>query len=236
MYFWKCWRDYRAAFFVFLSLIGLWSLVGFAILSDVGGWISRREFPEVWYASARGLLIGQVGFVFLAAFALGSSSIGDDFSKGIMPFLLTRPRSRAYLLGVNWAAGAAVLLTLTAVSQVVFRLAMGLAPRTQNPANFSWRGVAVSILMPFLFYSLTFFFTLAFKSGKNGSGAALLLVIAYMLVAIWFSLMAGIRWPYSPGPGHEWWTDYPVQEAALLLAFSSALLFAANQVFSRQEL
>jgi len=236
MYFWKCWRDTRGAFYVFLILVLLMGIAGLAILSDVGGWTSRRAFPGSWYETARLLIATPLGFVYLAPFILGAVTLGEEYAKGTLPFLLTRPRQRSSLVWMSWLVGA------TALGILVFLSLAFLFGSPGPPAYplgefgfFVWRESLLTFLVPLFFYSLTFFMTMLFKSGHHGSGAALLITVAYLAMATWLSVSFEIRLPYAPGSFARYWNHFPWEEMAGWLTASTALVWMSRVLFERRE-
>ncbi len=236
MYIWKCWRDSRGAFLVFLILICVWGLAGTAILANIGGWTSRRATPVIWYEFAHILIATQVVFAFFSAFALGASTLGDDHAKGALPFLLTRPRSRASMCWQSWLVGAVALEILVLIALGWFRFTPGFArfPRHPDSPVYSDRALLMILITLFL-YSLTFFFTLLLKNGRYGAGMVLLLVIAYMTVGILLTVSFDFGLPYVPGPRPRAFQGPLWPEISIWLSASFLLATGSQLVFARQE-
>ncbi|HEY2548792.1 MAG TPA: hypothetical protein VGI46_22135 [Candidatus Acidoferrum sp.] len=106
MYFWKCWRDTRSFFVVFLIIA--------AIVMPVSAMVSLgTHLVEDFGLSA---FLGTFGLV-LTAVALGLGAIGasHEFAENTAHFLFTKPRSRAYFVWAGWAVGFAELLAVAAI-------------------------------------------------------------------------------------------------------------------------
>lgn len=236
MYLWKCWRDTRATFFVFLALILVMGAAGATIVNDVGGWTSRRAVPAAWHETGLLLFIAPSSFVYLSAFLLGAVTLGDEYSKGTLPFLLTRPRQRQSLVWGNWLWGALTLEFLVFLSLALY-FASPAPPAYPRGGSgfFAWRLSLLMLLVPLLLYSLTFFLTMLFRSGRYGSGAALLMAVGYLALAMWLSLFFDIQLPYAPGPRARYWSHFPWGEMASWLLTSLALVWISRTIFVRRE-
>src|SRR5512140_3312309 len=133
MYFWKCWRDTRARFFVMV-------LVGAAVAIGIGQgdhleWARQLNAyrglppPEVvrtfWLAAIESLLTLGGFFAVMTGTLLGVGGIGEEFERGTALFLLSRARSRRYfvwtsaLLGSLQALAFAGLFVLSAFGSLL---------------------------------------------------------------------------------------------------------------------
>jgi ABC-type transport system involved in multi-copper enzyme maturation permease subunit len=126
-----------------------------------------------------GTLIGG-----LAALGLGSSSLGEDWDRGSMEFLLTRPRSRGYFIWTAWAVGMAELFVLAATSVSVATTALyfqtGYAPSfwllTMGAPLFAILALA---------YGITLFFSALARSGRRGLTVGLGIAVACFVISTW---------------------------------------------------
>jgi ABC-type transport system involved in multi-copper enzyme maturation permease subunit len=121
MYIWKCWRDTRVSFFVYLMLSASLTLLWFA---GIRQWlrsapINVSPLESLWFE----IVTGAVAFGSLLApvigLTLGSRNIGTDLAKGSGDFLITRPRSRKYFIWAGWGVGIAEILTVLLVTGLV---------------------------------------------------------------------------------------------------------------------
>src|SRR5579863_7875318 len=110
MYFWKCWRDTRSFFIVFLIIaavimpVAAVVCVGTGLLENFGSEAFRSTFEIITL------------FVALALGALGAS---EQFAGSTVHFLFTKPRSRAYFVWAGWVVGFVQLLTVDVVNLAV---------------------------------------------------------------------------------------------------------------------
>lgn len=114
MYFWKCWRDTRVAFFAYLACSSIAMLLWFPVMRYG---LSQRSIAVAPLDSLLFLSLG--GGIAFASFGapllgliLGSRSIGTDLFKGNADFLLTRPRSRAHFIWIAWSVGIVEILAV----------------------------------------------------------------------------------------------------------------------------
>src|SRR5580704_15743818 len=89
MYLWKCWRDTRILFFVWIAAAMLFA--------DPYHWNDRFEL----YGLATASLMGGV---------LLSWASYEGFRPDTYPFVFTRPRSRGYFVWMAWLVAGAELV------------------------------------------------------------------------------------------------------------------------------
>jgi ABC-type transport system involved in multi-copper enzyme maturation permease subunit len=107
MYVWKCWRDTRSFFIVFLIIAAI--VMPVAAVVCVGTHLVE-DFGTSAFSTTFGLI--------LTAVALGLGALGaiHEFAEKTAHFLFTKPRSRAYFIWVGWAVGFAELLAVATVN------------------------------------------------------------------------------------------------------------------------
>jgi ABC-type transport system involved in multi-copper enzyme maturation permease subunit len=199
MYLWKCWRDNRFRFIVFLIL-----MVAFAWLVHMQVLLQNKIMrftlsvdPELAREYWRDLSeqIGT-GFFFPCLFtmALGSSGVGDEYARGTAEFLLTRPRSRRYFIWVSWFTGALEVLTIV----LTFVLLAFLAAIYVTRILYTWRFL-VMVVPIFLFamvaYGVIGLMTALQRSGRKGYATGLGLLVLYVLVYDVLQLRWGFHVP-----------------------------------------
>jgi hypothetical protein len=107
MYFWKCWRDTRSFFIVFLIIAAIVMpvaavvCVGTGLLENFGSEAFRSTFEII---------------TLFAALALGALGASEQFAGSTVHFLFTKPRSRAYFVWTGWVVGCAQLLAIDIVN------------------------------------------------------------------------------------------------------------------------
>ncbi len=236
MYLWKCWRDARSPFFLFLGLVVCFGLPATVVLRDLGGWTSARDFPAGWYEAARTLAVAPLGFIYLAAFLLGGATFGEEYTEGTLPFLLTRPRSRSSLVWINWLTGALLLEALVTLALAFYHGNPSPPGYPRGPLDaFDYRRIFLSLLVPLFLFTLTFFFTILLRSPRNGIGAAMLATFGYMAVSQWLSLSYNIRLPYAPEPFVIHLNGFPWGEMTAWLTASLAVVGFSQRVIVLRE-
>lgn len=228
MYFWKCWRDTRSFFIVFLIIASI--VMPVAAVVCVGTHLVE-DFGTTAFSNTFGLI--------LMAVALGLGSIGaiHEFAENTAHFLFTKPRSRAYFVWVGWAVGFAELLAIATVNFIAGWAT--LSHYSKNPSHSALYGSmnAQAFLDPLVFclwaYCLTYSLTVLLRNGLKGLGASMGILFGFPLFA------AAIRW--------RWHIDLPFPPLpirSLPLAISNiiwvlvAMLFvlAAQLVVERTEI
>jgi ABC-type transport system involved in multi-copper enzyme maturation permease subunit len=102
MYLWKCWRDTRLSFFIYLTLSVAAALFWLVAANPHTHKIAMKASPSetLWLLFVVGAVIFGAIFAGAIGITLGSRNIGADLATGSAEFLLTRPRSRQYFV---WA-------------------------------------------------------------------------------------------------------------------------------------
>jgi ABC-type transport system involved in multi-copper enzyme maturation permease subunit len=178
MYFWKCWRETRVSFYVFLIIAVtlaalLWKFLDFTMSSLP----ADRVFAPAWVM----LLIAFSALVSLAGMSFGATGIGEEFAHNTASFLLTKPRSIRYFVWTAWVANAAQLLALAGAMMLV------------GVSILSWRyhgmltgrlvlGVMPGLILTFLIFGMTYLLGVLQKSGRNGFQSSLGVVIVFPII------------------------------------------------------
>ena len=197
MYFWKCWRDTRGSFFIFLGALLAAGAYGAYVKFDPVGWIAAKPLESrlLWQSLATALLDTTVLTVPLAGgLFLGALGVGFEFEKGTAGFLLTRPRTRRYFLWTSWGLGAAQIVVLVLVG-CLFRLAgLGLRP-VKGPGDFFRILVAFCTLALFC-YTVTYLMTTLARNSRNGTALAIAVFVGYEGLWAWLRFWHGINIPF----------------------------------------
>jgi hypothetical protein len=191
MYVWKCWRDTRSFFIVFLIIAAI--VMPVAAVVCVGTHLVE-DFGTSAFSTTFGLI--------LTAVALGLGALGaiHEFAEKTAHFLFTKPRSRAYFIWVGWAVGFAELL---AVATVNFLTGWAtLSHYSKNPFHSTLNGsmTTENFLDALIFcvwaYCLTYSLTVLLRNGLKGLGASMGILFGLPYFA------AAVRW--------RWHIDLPL--------------------------
>jgi hypothetical protein len=183
MYFWKCWRDTRSFFVVFLIIAAI--VMPVAAVVSLGTHLVEDFGPSA-FLDTFGLILMAV------ALGLGAIGASHEFAENTAHFLFTKPRSRAYFVWVGWAVGFAELLAVAAVNILVGWAT--LSHYGKNPLHSTVLGSMKtvqlgSILIYGLYiYCLTYSLTTVLRNGLRGIGASLAIIVGLPYIAI------AIRW------------------------------------------
>jgi len=235
MYAWKYWRDTRARFLTFTVLwLGIAVMLVFLTLwthTRSGHWWRpvppKAGFYPVWTQVMLGIATCGGMMAALAGFFLGGSGAGEEFERGTLPFLATRPWPRHYFVWTGWAVGAGELLVLLAAGMGVaftvlihFTVAGDSLPRFHHllvprfpwawlVGFFGWRIAGLLLLLwitGLVCYSFAYLLTLVARSRANGVALAVGLAIAYLVAAYLLHYYARIHIP-TPVDLFDWTMD-----------------------------
>jgi ABC-type transport system involved in multi-copper enzyme maturation permease subunit len=195
MYLWKCWRDTRYFFAVFLIIAAI--VMPVAAIVCLGTHLVE-DFGTSAFSATFALI--------LMALALGLGAIGaiHEFAEKTAHFLFTKPRSRAYFVWVGWLVGFAELLAIAAVNFLAGWVT--LSRYTKNPFHSAIFGSMTphTLSDPLIFclwaYCLTYSLTVLLRNGLKSLGASMGILFGFPLFA------AAIRWrwhivlPLPPEP------------------------------------
>lgn len=191
MFFWKCWRDTRFSFFGYLTtLVALSTFMTLIPSMDHRGdfeWNIVREAKEIpAIRQAAMMSLSTLGMIVLAlaGMALGSGAIGRERKTGGLEFLLTRPRTRKYVLWGNWAFGCTQLLAIILASVMsVFLMSLWLT--RGEPVYRLWLLVPGLMIAGTVFYGLSFCMTMLLGDGQKGLSVAVLVAVLYGTALMW---------------------------------------------------
>jgi ABC-type transport system involved in multi-copper enzyme maturation permease subunit len=228
MYLWKCWRDTRAFFIVFLIIATI--VMPVAAVVCLGTHLVE-DFGTAAFSTTFGLI--------LMAVALGLGAIGaiHEFAEKTAHFLFTKPRSRAHFVWVGWAVGFAELL---AIATVNFLAGWATLSRfTKNPSHSAVFGSMTvhTLLDPLLFclwaYCLTYSLTVLLRNGLKGLGASMGILFGFPLFAVAVRWRWHIHLPFPPQPIG----NLPAAISGLIWILVAILfVFAAQLVVERTEI
>lgn len=249
MYAWKCWRDTRSRFILYLSLLVPLCVILAAtalLWNPKTGWSLVRGSSQ-----ARIAWVGQdvvrvslffwgAFFTSIASFSLGASGIGEEFRRGSLEFLLTRPRRRSYFVWTGWAVGVCELLII--LSLAVLATIGTLFYLTGSV--YTWRFLGVIL---FLFpggavlYGLTYFMTVLLRSSRDALGYSVVLLFMHLLLTVavrqWWQvdlpsltdLLGSYKWIIDAA------VPFPAARVAGWGLIAAAFPVAAQLIFDRAE-
>lgn len=228
MYFWKCWRDSRTYFFVFV----ISGLLAMPVAVSVFGHGSASDAGMIGAIFAT---VAEIGVI--AAFGLSAQLASEEFADKSIHFLFAKPRSRSYFVWVAWAVGSLQLLFVIALNLVVSWLALTQYGKFATRAVFHNLIASTSLLQSVVACVFLFCFTYALtamlRRGFAGLGSSLLLVIGAQALVIVLRLRWNIRLPLPPDAIGSL-SLYVSDVLWILLAL--ALVAAAQWQFERAEI
>jgi ABC-type transport system involved in multi-copper enzyme maturation permease subunit len=193
MYLWKCWRDTRypflAACALFVAAFAFYTFVA----RDPFGWFADSAWgvPRSQWQLAADITLRVVSVLSVfAGVLLAGDSICEEFPKKTLPFLLSRPRGRAYFVWSNWVVGAVQSVFLVAFAFFLHQARPGFATGPVLPFRFEpYLKMAAALgTIALVLYTLTFLFGMLFRSGRNGIRAAFGFAVLYLLLTQAFAL------------------------------------------------
>lgn len=252
MYFWKCWRDTRTSFFIYLAaftLLALWvSFFPVLHFKPAQGW--SIQFPQTpseaqtaWKISTAVLAPAALMVGMLAGIGLGATGVGAEFTPGTLEFLLTRPRRRRFFVWRGWAVGVMEVCVLAAFYIALSAIGTALVTGRASPRMLIVFPVAVTGALVAL--GVSYFLTVAGREAKYGAMIGLLLLFGYPAFVAIMRQYAGINlptpWSLVPGGGPDpsgglyATIPFPYASMAGWLAFALVLPYLAQLLFDRAE-
>lgn len=241
MYFWKCWRETRIGFYVFLIIAVtlaafLWKFTDFV----ASGTPPNQIFALAWVT----LLFAFGALLSLAGMSFGATGIGEEFAHKTAEFLLTKPRSIRYFVWTGWVANAIQFLALAGAMILV------------GASILSWRYHASvtgrlllaflpGLILTFLIFGMTYLLSVLQKNGRSGFQSSLGVVILFPIICFTLEHYWQIHLP-SPAdmfPIGMRWMSHPEFASTLppvwsMVGWSLAALafpFVAQLVLERTE-
>ncbi len=238
MYLWKCWRDTRSTFLVFLGSILAVGALGAYVAFDPFGWVaaSPREVQNVWSVTSDAFLTTCLFLVPLLGFVFGAIGVGKEFEKGTLPFLLTRPLARHNLVWSSWAVGFAEILLLVIASVLQLRF---LHSRLAHPFETRmFRDILIFAVVASVIYGVTFLMTILARSERKGMNLGVATVVGYTGLQLWVAFGFGIELPgfwalYSKLSGS--FTPIPWLTLLAWFGVATAFVLVAQLWFQRVE-
>jgi hypothetical protein len=229
MYFWKCWRDARSFFVVFLIIAAI--VMPVAAIVRLGTHLVE-DFGTTAFQSTFGLILMAM------AFGLGAIGAIHEFAEKTAHFLFTKPRSRAYFVWAGWAVGFAELLAVAALNFLAGWAT--LSHYSKNPFQSTLNGSidARNFLDPSIYfvwvYCLTYSLTAVLHSGLKGLGASMAIVVGLPYFA------AAIRWRWHIDlplfPGLPFGSLPQVVSNIIWVLIAMLFVFGAQLVVERSEI
>jgi len=206
MYFWKCWRETRVSFYVFLLIavtlaVLPWKIMDYA-MGDLG---AGQFFALAWMM----LVFASSALLSVAGMSLGSTGISEEFAHKTAGFLLTKPRSIRFFVWTAWAANALQFLALTGT--MVLMGASILSWRCHVP--FTGRLLLTfvpGLIMTLLMFGMTYLLGVLHRNGRNGFISCLGVVIVFPIILKSLEYFWHVHLP-SPGD------MYPVEMSEMIL-------------------
>ena len=186
MYFWKCWRDTRSFFVVFLIIAAI--VMPVAAVVSLGSHLVEDFGPSA-FLDTFGLILMAV------ALGLGAIGASHEFAENTAHFLFTKPRSRAYFVWVGWAVGFAELLAVAAIN--FFAGWATLSHYGKNPLHSTVFGPIKTeqmggiLIYGLYIYCLTYALTTVLRNGLRGLAASMAIVVGVPYFAI------AVRWRWK---------------------------------------
>ena len=250
MYAWKCWRETRAVFFLFLILA--LAFVGFmdaAGLSKTAQTVRSSEHPGEQAVAAREFLVPiTLGIVYAIAISgaclLGAKSAGGELDAGTAEFLFTRPEKRAVMSWTHWGVCAAEIAGIIFVPVMLQMLVLSGAGIPKMWSLAAATPVFLFASLPIL--GISTLMTAVRRSANSGLIFALGIVLGYTFLGTVLRRMWNIELPDFSSPIVGWLTGVAVQHpqdhvvfpwaAALrVLVLAVTLPVAAQFVLKRAE-
>jgi hypothetical protein len=189
MYVWKCWRDTRAFFLVFL-------VVAAAAMPAIGlgcrGTTVMRETGITAVISTFGLLMMVIPL------GLGTLGATHEFAEQATHFLFTKPRSRQYFLWVGWSVGAIEVLIIALVNLLAGWATMACYGGRFGAALFApiEKQAQVELFLLGVFvYALTYSLTAVLRNGLKGLGGSMGILTGVNAFGVLMRVRWNIQWP-----------------------------------------
>ena len=247
MYIWKCWRNSRARFVIYLILVSMVCALVIAMTARFGAPVYSLKgspvirVPGLWVFGGRSVLGGGLAVIMLfGALSLGAGVIGEEFKEQTLWFLFTLPRPRRVWVWASWLSGGCELLVV--ILAAVVGMFVGLI--YLSGYVYTWRLLA-AVLPLFVgalaIYTTAFFLTAASRSGENGFtwGTGILFIDLLLPLALryWhFKISSvldvmhdGCAWAVGPASAFPW------RLVIICVVLTCALLLGTQVLIERRE-
>lgn len=227
MYFWKCWRDTRAFFLVFM-------LAGAAVIPlavAIAGKGVLADFGPAAIASALSVLNP------IMAYGIGALIATEQFADKTVHFLFTRPRTKTHFVWVAWAVGLAELLAFAGVNLLTGYCVMQIYSRAAVKPSL-WglatnRDLLSGLIYCLVVYCGTYAATALMRSGLKGLGLAIIGFSAAQAIAI----VVRVRWHQQlPMPGGQFGSLSMAVSGILWMVVGLTVVFATQVRMNTAEL
>jgi hypothetical protein len=203
MYLWKYWRETRILFGA--CLLGIAILFALILREHVIVASGNVQMDHLTIVLITGLVI-QILPVSLVGWLMGSYGVGRDLGEKSGSYLFTRPGSRASFVWRDWGFGAAQLLTIIVLINLVLAFqiySVLLATGDSFHGTVMLGGTSVPLIVPIglnaiatfllaaLVFSITYFSTVLLRHSRG------LLLGAGVLIG--YLILQGIAKHYWPG-------------------------------------
>jgi hypothetical protein len=228
MYAWKCWRDTRLFFLVFVIIAA--AAMPVAAVVSTGTHLIVQTGTPAFQLTFSSLTV-------IVALALGAISAIQEFTEKTTHFLFTKPRSRAYFVWISWLIGCAELLGVAATNFLSGWLTLahyGINPfQSHLFGAVSGDKITQVVIQAFFVYALTYALTAVLRNGLKGLGASFLIMTGLNGVVI----AADIRWKVLLPMPSERIGSLPMATSGLVwVLFALLFVFAAQVVIERAEI
>lgn len=179
MYAWKCWRETRVSFYVFLFIAV--TLAGFLskfLNFNMGDELSPKELLAVTWVI---LVLASSALFSLAGISFGATGISEEFAHKTASFLLTKPRSIRYFVWTAWATNAVQFLALTLSMMLVAAAVLSWRYHVQLTGRLLLAFLP-GLVMTFLLFGVTYLLGVLHKNGRSGFLSSLGVVIVFPII------------------------------------------------------
>jgi hypothetical protein len=247
MYAWKCWRETRYRFIIFLVLNFACALLFADVMFRVNGPFPRpgyrapEDIASVLHIYARIMFAWFAATSMFAGFVLGATGIGAEVESGTAEYLWTRPRRRSFFVEIHGLLCAVELIGLSVIPCAVIWLISGLRYQVWD----NWRlllAAPLGVIPAVFFLALTILMTAVRKSAASGLIFALGIASGYFGAAVYLEIYAKIHLPELTNPLLSWAGHLAGPEAAvfpwaaaLRLAVLTALFVQLTRTLVKRE-
>ncbi|MGC1784225.1 MAG: hypothetical protein WA708_17010 [Acidobacteriaceae bacterium] len=204
MYLWKCWRDTRIKFFIFLGLFICLQLIFLFSPKGMESPVNPADLGKIFF----GTLVAIGSVLLFLGWILGDENVGADIGRGSGDFLLTRPQTRGSLVWTGWALSMVEMIVLWIVffaavigdilSQST-RWGISTATVFSALADFSAHGLPLMFLVFLinigLIFGVTYCIGVVLRSGSRALIGTIALIVGYRILKTVFAFRFHISLP-----------------------------------------
>lgn len=179
MYAWKCWRETRVSFYVFLFIaVTLAAFLSKFVNFNTGDELLPKELLAVTWVI---LVLSSSALFSLAGISFGATGISEEFAHKTASFLLTKPRSIRYFVWTAWATNAVQFLALTVSMMLVAAAVLSWRFHVQLTGRLLL-ALLPGLVMTFLLFGVTYLLGVLHKNGRSGFLSGLGVVIVFPII------------------------------------------------------